>query len=121
MRDGKALSLNELKAKYEEPILNQMKNDAYEIAKVGGRHYGFYDQWSKQKKGKIEKSIRSLSDQINFHNQKITNPSEHIDRIISDHELKYLVSTYWPKEIRSFEQQVNILEGILGEIHHVKK
>ena len=41
--------------------------------------------------------------------------------LISDHELNYLVTIYWPKEIRNFKQQIDILEGILGERHHVKK
>jgi len=39
-------------------IIHSMKNDDYEIAKGGGRHNGFFEQWSKQKKGKIEKSIK---------------------------------------------------------------
>ena len=102
-------------------IIHSMKNDDYEIAKGGGRHNGFFEQWSKQKKGKIEKSIKSLSCQVKSHNEKIANPNKNIDRVVSDYELKYLISTYWPKEIRNFKQQINILEGILGEIHHVKK
>lgn len=118
---GKPLSLNELKAKYEKPILRQMKNDAYEIAKSGGRNKGFFNQWDKQKKGKIEKSIKSLSTQVDIHNEKIDNPKNHINKPISDHELNYLVTIYWPKEIRNFKQQIDILEGILGERHHVKK
>ena len=105
----------------KETTLGLMKNDTYEIAKGGGRHYGFFEQWSKQKKGKIEKSIKSLIDQVNFHNEKIANPGKFIDRPVSNHELSYLVSIYWPKEIRNFEQQINILKGILEEIHHVKK
>ncbi len=118
---GKPLTLNELKAKYEKPILSQMKNDAYEIAKSGGRNKGFFNQWDKQKKGKIEKSIKSLSTQVDIHNEKIDNPKNHINKPISDHELNYLVTIYWPKEIRNFKQQIDILEGILGERHHVKK
>jgi hypothetical protein len=118
---GRPLTLAELKGKYGAPIIVSMKNDAYEVAKGGGRHRGFLDQWSGQKKGKIEKSIKSLSDQVRSHREKIANPNKHINRIVSGHELKYLVSTYWPKEIRNFEQQINILEGILGETHHVKK
>jgi SPP1 gp7 family putative phage head morphogenesis protein len=118
---GKPLSLAELKAKYDKPILDQMKNNAYEIAKSGGRNKGFFNQWDKQKKGKIEKSIKSLLTQVDIHNEKIDNPKNNINKSISDHELNYLVTIYWPKEIRNFKQQIDILEGILGERHHVKK
>ncbi len=118
---GKPLTLSELKGKYGETIIKPMKNDAYEIAKNGGRNKGFFNQWEKQKNSKIEKSIRSLSAQVDIHNEKIDNPKKHINRPISDHELNYLMTIYWPKEIRNFKQQINILEGILGEKHHVKK
>ncbi len=118
---GKPLTLGELQGKYGAPIIGDMKNDAYEIAKSGGRNKGFFNQWDKQKKGKIEKSIKSLSTQVDIHNEKIDNPKNHINKPISDHELNYLVTIYWPKEIRNFKQQIDILEGILGERHHVKK
>ena len=95
--------------------LNSMRNVDYEAAKEGGRHKGFYQQWQMKRIAEIEKSIRSLHEQIAIHKEKISNPYLYIEEDISLQQLDGLVNRYWPKEILNFEQQINILEGILEE------
>ena len=53
--------------------------------------------------------------QILIHRDKMANPLAYIDRELIAQELDGLVLRYWPKEIANFEQQINILNGILAE------
>lgn len=95
-----------------------MKSADYEAAKAGGRHKGFYRQWNGKRIAEIEKSIRSLRDQIATHQEKIADPHRFIDEPVTQQQLDGLVNRYWPKEILNFEQQVRILEGILEDKNH---
>ena len=95
--------------------IEDMVNYDYEIAKAGGRHKGFFQKWKEKRVEEIEKSIRSLGEQIAIHNNKIAKPDEYINKNIPLQQRENLINRYWPKEILNFEQQVNILKGILEE------
>lgn len=102
-------------------MLGNMKSKDFEIAQNGGRHHGFLTDWRDKKESKIRKSIASLQKNIAIHQEKIANPHDYIVRSVSEQELNYLISVYWPKEIRNFQQQINILKEILREKAHDKK
>ncbi|MBS3953641.1 MAG: hypothetical protein KGZ88_11895 [Methylomicrobium sp.] len=101
-------------------LSNMTKND-FEIAQSGGRHHGFLNDWSDKKESKIKKTMGSLQKNIEIHQAKIKNLYDYIDRVVSEQELNYLISVYWPKEIRNFLQQINILKEILRERNNDKK
>ena len=92
----------------------------YENVKAGIRHGGFYTLWKLQRTAEIQKSIRSLHDQIAVHQDKIANPDSYIDGSVSPQQREGLINRYWPKEINNFLQQIDILEGILQERDHGK-
>jgi len=90
-------------------------NNAYESAKAGGRHGGLYSRNIKTRTNEIEKSIRSLQNQIALHEDKIRNPRSFVRNDASDEEVSHLVNSYWPKEILNFKQQAAVLGGIIAE------
>ncbi|MDD5037121.1 MAG: hypothetical protein PHE55_20535 [Methylococcaceae bacterium] len=92
-----------------------MKIIDYENAKAGERHGGFYRKWKDKRTEEIEKSIRSLQEQIDLHQNKINNPDQYIDPDVSPQQRDGLINRYWPKEILNFQQQINVLKGILSE------
>lgn len=59
-------------------MANMGKSD-YEAAKAGARHKGFYQQWKNKRAPEVEKSIRTLREQIKSHQDKIANPWKYID------------------------------------------
>ncbi len=92
-----------------------MKPSAYDIAKAGGRHSGFLEDHSTKTDGEINRSIRSLTAQVETHNDKIANPMKWVDPTLSPQHLNGLVTSYWPKEVANFTQQIEILERLLME------
>lgn len=91
-----------------------MTSDAYAIAKSGGRHSGTYRRYQNARTQEIEKSIRSIDDQIRQHEEKMRNPRSFFTDA-SDTEIGYLVSKFWPKEINNLRQQRAVMAGILSE------
>ncbi|MBN2886304.1 MAG: hypothetical protein JXM75_06340, partial [Chromatiaceae bacterium] len=57
-----------------EAILKDVKPSAYDSAKSGGRHEGFLKDYAKKTDNEIRRSIRSLQQQIETHQDKIVNP-----------------------------------------------
>lgn len=98
-----------------------MEKSAYEIAKAGGRHKGLYQAWKNKPISEIEKSIRSLREQIGLHLDKIANPNKYITENILPLQRDGLINRYWPKEVANFRQQINVLDGILRERNHGQK
>ena len=88
---------------------------AYEVAKAGGRHYGLIRRFAKEREAVILKSIRSLQKMIQEHYDKINNPMKYIEQNVSVFHRQDLVSRYWPGEIENFEQQIEVLKGILED------
>lgn len=95
--------------------MNREIRSAYEIAKFGGRHAGFYRQFSEATNNQIAKAIRSLESQIVIHEEKIADPARFLDPDLPDRQISALVNSYWPKEILNFQQQIEILNEVQRE------
>jgi hypothetical protein len=89
--------------------------DAYEVAKSGGRHKGLYRRNIGTRTPEIEKAIRSLKARIAEHEDKIAAPFRYVRAGSSDQAVKHLVGKFWPKEITKFQEEIDVLEGILRE------
>ena len=100
-----------------DPVASRISgmNHDYQDAKSGGRHSGLYKRWVDEQVSEIEKSIRSLQEQIIVHEDKIANPDSYIDMDISEQQRDGLINRYWPKEVLNFKQQIAVLYGILKE------
>ena len=91
---------------------------AFEIAKSGGKHAGFYKNYIGRNADELNKAINTLQTGkrgINTHIDKIANPNKYVpswNSLRSNHQ-KSLIKG-WQKEIRNAEEQIQILRGILG-------
>ncbi|WP_316359483.1 hypothetical protein [Candidatus Neptunichlamydia sp. REUL1] len=93
-------------------------SQAYITAKNGGKHSKLIAEYGGRSTREIEKSIRSYEKQIIKHKDKIANPSKYVPEWDSLHpnQKKSLLEKGWPKEIKCYTAQKEILEGILIEL-----
>jgi hypothetical protein len=91
-------------------------NDPYNIAKQGGKHSGFYNEYSKKPDSQIQKGIESINKQISEHQDKIRNPPKYIPNFdILDPRQQKALPDKWQGDINRQSEQKTILEGILKE------
>jgi len=97
-----------------EVILPPVRNETYEIAKAGGRHWGVYERFKDETQTRIEKSIRSYEQRIAEHADKIQNPDRYLKEACSDAHRADLIGRYWPNEIADYRAKIEILRQILA-------
>jgi hypothetical protein len=91
-------------------------NEAYNIAKQGGKHSGFYNEYIKRSNSEIQKGIDSINRQILEHQDKIQNPKKYISNFDNlDPRQQKALPKKWESDIKRQTEQKNILEGILKE------
>ncbi|MEZ4736343.1 MAG: hypothetical protein R3E79_55360 [Caldilineaceae bacterium] len=90
---------------------------AFDVAKSGGRHSGFYANHLTDTSQQLQKGVRSLEAQIAEHYDKIANPRKYIPEWddLDPRQQKHLVETKWLKDIERQQEQKDILQGILNE------
>jgi hypothetical protein len=92
---------------------------AFDIAKAGGKHAGFFKNYVGRSPAEINKSINSLqagNRGINVHLDKIANPSKYVtnwNSLNPAHQQSLIRG--WQKEITNATEQIQILRGILGQ------
>jgi hypothetical protein len=89
--------------------------NAFDVAKNGGKHSGFYNQYVGKSKEEIQKGIQSLEKQIAEHQDKIRNPEATIPNFksLDPRQQEALINKKWPSDIQRQTEQKEILEGIL--------
>jgi hypothetical protein len=89
--------------------------NAFDIAKNGGKHSGFYKQYVNKSDEEIRKGIQSIEQQIAEHQDKIRNPEAHIPNFknLDPRQQEALINKKWPSDIQRQMEQKEILEGIL--------
>jgi hypothetical protein len=93
-------------------------NDAYEVAKAGGKHSGLIARYGGLPDNLVEKSIRSLDKRIAEHEAKIAKPRDFVDTSATDTQIAFLVNSFWPKEIATYTGEAQVLRGILKDRKH---
>ncbi|MCZ8190152.1 MAG: hypothetical protein O9326_10560 [Microcystis sp. LE19-338.1B] len=91
-------------------------NDPYNIAKQGGKHSGFYNEYAKKPDSQIRKGIESINKQISEHQKKIEDPQKFIsdfDKL--DPRQQKALPDKWQSDINRQNEQKTILEGLLKE------
>ncbi len=111
---GKPLTLAELKAKYGAPIIKQMKNDAYEIAKKGGDYSKFYENYKDRYTKNLNKASSSYDKVVEDHKAWINDPSIKLGsnppiEAVKQNTIK------WHEDIRRNLAYKSIVEGILED------
>ena len=88
---------------------------AYEAAKAGGKHRGLLRIYQELPDHLIAKAIRSLAARASEHRAWIANPALKLGADVAAVERARLVREKWPKEVRGFEEEIDVLQGILQE------
>lgn len=104
-RGGESLTVAELRA--------QKGLSAYDVARAGGTHAGFLRNLDKLTQAQIEKSIKSNEKNIVVHKDKIANPRKYLEPGLSDSAVRRYTDDYWPKEIRKFQDEIDIAQEYL--------
>lgn len=88
---------------------------AFETAKNGGKHAGYYKNYADKPTPEIKKAIDSQKKLIAEHQSKIANPEKHIPdfKKLDPRQQEALVNKKWPSDIQRQSEQLDILEGIL--------
>ena len=89
----------------------------FDVAKSGGKHGGFYNQYIDKPADQIEKGIKSLDEQIQLHKDKIANPRKHIPDwdTLDPRQQEALLTKKWPGDIARQKEQMGILLNILEQ------
>ena len=89
---------------------------AFDVAKSGGKHSGFYKQYVGKSDDEIRKGIQSLDKQIAEHQAKISNPEAYIPNFkdLDPRQQDALINKKWPSDIQRQMEQKEILEGIVS-------
>ena len=91
-------------------------NEAFEIAKAGGRNAGLLKTYYGKTAVEIEKGIQSLEARVSEHVAKIANPSEFAaDWGVRNPQAQEGLLKYWQKEVAKYKEQANVLRGLLKE------
>jgi len=108
--------------KSKQKLLTDGSNNAFNIAKNGGRHGGFYKNNLTLSKKQLQKGINKIQRQIDEHTALIKNPQEMMKKLnkgdfksLDPREQKALLEKKWPGDIQRQREQQNILKGILNE------
>ncbi|USG64633.1 hypothetical protein NDK47_21185 [Brevibacillus ruminantium] len=96
---------------------------AYDIAKEGGKHSGFYKQYKGKTEDEVKKGIESINKQITEHLDKIKSPEKYIPdfKKLDSRQQEALINKKWPSDIQRQMEQRDILKGILKEVFGVGK
>ncbi|MBF0318017.1 MAG: hypothetical protein HQL04_07555 [Nitrospirae bacterium] len=94
---------------------NKAKENAYETAKAGGKHYGFLQNYQERPIEELQRGVSSIKKQIADHYAKIKNPQEHIKNFehLDQRRQKYLLESKWSSDIKRLNEQLEILEMII--------
>jgi Pre-toxin TG len=113
-KEVKETTLNITGKTGDEVVVKGAKN-AYDIAKSGGKHSGFYKQYINKSPDEIRKAINSINKQIAEHQDKIKNPEKYIPNFksLDPRQQHALINKKWPSDIKRQMEQKQILEGIL--------
>ncbi len=88
---------------------------AYETARAGGKHEGWYRVHREVGDRQIEKSIRSFEALIREHRGWIEDPYLKLSRGTDPARVRDLVENGWPADIERHLEFIDILRGILLE------
>jgi hypothetical protein len=89
--------------------------NAYETARAGGKHGGWYRIYREHGERQLERSIRSFEALIREHQAYIANPFLKFPRGADPKRVRDMVENGWPEDIQRHTEFIEILRGILRE------
>ena len=90
-------------------------NDAYKVAKDGGKHAGLLKNYRDMPIAMVERAIRSMEKQIDLHDSWIKNPYSKLSADEDQRRVSALVNKKWPDDILRIKAEAEVLRGHLRE------
>ena len=90
--------------------------NAYEVAKAGGRHGGLLRTYQGKSTAEIRRALRSYEGQVALHQQKMCNPAQ----FVNDWEKKgprvqHGLLRHWQEDLTRNQELAEVMRGILRE------
>ncbi|MFB2730066.1 hypothetical protein ACE02H_21590 [Shewanella mangrovisoli] len=103
-------------------VVEGITRSAYEVAKSGGKHSGFFENNLVRSSEELQKGVSKLQKQIDTHEALIKDPEATMSKLgkgnwnsLDPRQQKALIDKKWPSDIQRQREQQNILQGILKE------
>jgi hypothetical protein len=90
-------------------------NNAYKVAKDGGKHAGLLKNYSDKPRPMITRAIHSMEKQIDLHHSWIKNPYIKLKQDEDMRRIDALVNKKWPDDINRINDEADVLRGLLQE------
>jgi hypothetical protein len=94
--------------------LTSLARDAYEAAKSGGKHAGWYDEQVKLSERELSKGIRRFERQIAAHEKWLADPTTKMPNFYDERqERQQALLAGWQQDIDRHREQIGIIQGVL--------
>ncbi len=89
---------------------------AYEIAKGGGRHSGYYRSYAGRSTREIRLALQSHEANVAQHAEKLANPARHVSNWSELSRVEQEgIKAVWQRHLTRNREQAEIMRGLLGE------
>lgn len=104
-------------ARTAETLGADAAKSAFDVAKAGGKHAGFLENYAGRTSAEINRAIASIEKEIAKHESWIANPKSKIPGFesLDPRQQAALLNNKWPTDIARQREQIAILRGLLGE------
>ncbi len=97
-------------------LSNVARQDAYEIAKAGGRHAGLFRTYQGKNLAEVQRALRSYERQVDLHQQKLSSP----ERFVKDWTKRSIrtqqgLLRHWQEDLVRNRELAEVMRGILQE------
>ncbi len=98
-------------------VAPSLEKTAFEVARSGGRHAGLLRSYAQRSTGEITKAAESLQTRANEHLAKLADPTKYANgwTQMTERQQQGLL-TYWQKEALNYQEQADVLLGILNSL-----
>ena len=93
-----------------------MQQNAYAIARAGGRHAGLLQTYERKSTAEIQRALRSYERQVELHRQKIYSPEQFVQDwgTLRSHIQSGLLR-HWQEDMVRNQELAEIMRGLLRE------
>ena len=91
-----------------------MQQNAYTIARTGGRHAGLLRTYERKSTAEIQRALRSYERQVELHRQKIHSPDQFVQDwgTLRSHVQSGLLR-HWQEDVVRNQELAEIMRGLL--------
>lgn len=93
-----------------------MQQNAYEIARVGGRHAGLLRTYQGKSTAEIQRAVRSYERQAELHQQKMRSPEQCVEGWGINHpRVQRGLLRHWQEDMVRNQELAEVMRGLLRE------